>query len=318
MKIMNMKRIIIAFAVLLTVGEVTAQNNVKRAMEDLVSDKSAVKVLTNKYEHDMGGEEETYCYYTVLQIDKARADKMIAKVEEAFDKDLPAAFYSMYQTPKIQAGERCSVKYGPMLEYGVTFGTKKDHNYRIVCAEDAANAGKRHAYAMVWYDEGGKVRCLLYQIYGKRPEKKTGMTLMSLGDFQKASGKTMRYDWPTGTTIIDDNQKIRIITDNGNDVVTADTGIGEIADDADFLLLFGNLRVAFLDAVKDAEKKTLQTGIAMKLMKLCKKYSGLLNENEKATCRTSLGEMRKSLQKANPDSFIDGILVESADVLQKK
>ena len=312
-----MKRTIIALAVLLTVGEATAQNNVKKAMDDLVNDKSAVKVLTNKYEHDMGGEDETYCHYTVLQIDKARADKMIVKVEEAFDKDLPAAYYSLYQTPKIQTGERSNVKYGPNLEYGVTFGTKKSHNYRMICTEDANNAGKRNAYAMVWYDEGGGVRCLLYQIYGKRPLKKSGQ-LMSLGDLQKSLGKTMTYDWSTGTTIIDDNQKIRIITDNGNEIVTADAGIGEIADDADFLLLFGNLRVAFLDAIKDAGKKTLQTGIAMKLMKLCKKYCGLLNENEKATCRTSLGEMRKSLQKANPDSFIDGILVETADVLQKK
>lgn len=308
---MNMKRVILAIAVLLTVGEATAQHNVKKAMEDLLNDKSAIKVLTNKYEHDMGGEEETYCHYAVLQLNKSQADKMIARVEEAFDKDVPAAYNSMYQTPKIQAGKNSQVLYGPALEYGVTLGTKKDHNYRMICTEDPANAGKRHAYAMVWYDESGGVRCLLYQIYGRRPGKKSSVKLASLHDYQKIFGG----NWTNGTTIMDDNQ-VRMITDNGNDIITAEARIGEISDDADFLLLFGNLRVAFLDAIKYADKKVLQTGIAMKLLKLCKAHASLLNDRETSTCRTSLEEMRKSLQKGNSDAFIDGILVEAESALK--
>ena len=308
-----MKRVIVAIAVLLTVGEAVAQHNVKKAMEDLLSDKSAVKVLTNKYEHDMGGEEETYCHYAVLQLDKNQAGKMIGKVEEAFDKDVPVAYNSMYQTPKIQAGGRSQVLYGPNLEYGVTFGTKKDHNYRMICTEDPANAGKRHAYAMVWYDVAGSVRCLLYQIYGRRPGKKSNMKLTSLSDYLKNNG-TFPANW-SGDAILGDDNQIRIITNTGSDVVTTDAGIGKISDDADFLLLFGNLRVAFLDAIKDADKKVLQTGIAMKLMKLCKTHAKLLNERERSTCRTSLSEMRKALQKALPDAFIDGILVEADDAL---
>ena len=308
----TMKKVIIAIAMLLTVGEAAAQQNVKKAMESLMNDKSAVKVLTNKYEHDMGGEEETYCRYTVLQLNKAQAGKMIARMEEAFDKDVPAAYYTMYQTPKIQTGERSNLKYGPELEYGVTFGTKKSHSYRMICTEDPQNAGKRHAYAMVWYDEGGGVRCLLYQIYGRRPGKSL-MRLTSLHDYQKVFGTTT--GWPQGTAIVDDNNQIRLITSNGTDVVTADAGIGEISDDTDFLLLFGNLRVAFLDAIKDSEKKVLQTGIAMKLLKLCKKHASLLNEREKNTCRESVAEMQRTLKKTNPDAFIDGILVEADEAL---
>ena len=309
---MNYQKLIVAMALWLTAGAATAQTNVKKAMDDLMNDKSAMRVLTNNYEHDMGGEDETYCHYTVLQLDKKQANKMIAKVEEAFDKDARTAYYVLFQTPKIHAGERSSVKYGPNLEYGVTFGTKKAHNYRMICTEDAANPAKRLAYAMVWYDEGGGVRCLLYRIYGLRPGKKAGMKLTSLQDYLSANDVLSR--WPSGTAVVDDSL-VRMVMGNGSSIVTADASIGKVADDADFLLLFGNLRVAFLDAIKYADKKVLQTGIAMKLMKLCKAHATLLNEREKTTCRTSLAEMRKALQKTLPDTFIDGILVEADEAL---
>ena len=298
----NMKRIMMAMAVLLTVGQATAQHNVKKAMEDLLNDKSAVKIQTKKYEHDMGGAEETYCNYAVLKLNKVQANKAIARIEEAFEKDVPAAYYSMYQTPKIQGADRSNIVYGPDLEYSVTFGTKRDHNYRMICTEDPQNADKRHAYAMVWYDESDGVRCLLYQIYSRRPGKKSGMKLTPLNDFIK--------DWANSTTIVDDNQ-IRNISGNGNDRIAADTGLGEITDDTDFLLLFGNLRAAFLDAIKAADKKVLQTGIAMKLVKLCKAHAKLLNEQEKNTCKKSLQEMIWRLEKTNPDTFIKGVLQEA-------
>ena len=314
LRIMNYQKLIVAMVAWLTVGTTTAQTNVKKAMDDLMNNKSAVRVLTNNYEHDMGGGAETYCHYTVLQFNlRKQADKMIAKVEEAFDKDAHAAFYTMLQTPKIQTGERISVTYGPNLEYGVTFGTKKAHNYRLICTEDPANAAKRHAYAMVWYYEGSGVRCLLYHIYGQRPDKKAGMRLTSLQDYLSAGN--LPSSWGNGTAVVDDSM-VRMVTANGSSIVTADASIGKVADDADFLLLFGNLRVAFLDAIKDSEKKVLQTGIAMKLMKLCKAHATLLNEREKTTCRTSLAEMRKTLQKTLPDTFIDGILVEAGEALQ--
>ena len=291
----------------MAVGEAVAQHNVKKAMADLVGDKSAVTMLAKKYEHDLGGEEETYCRYTVLKLDKSQADKLIGRVEEAFEKDMPATYYAMYQTPKIKTGERSEVKYGPDLEYSVTFGTKKDHNYRMICTEDPLNAGKRHAYAMVWYDEDGGVRCLLYQIYGQRPGKKSSMKLKPLSDFMKG--------WANGTAVVDDNQ-IRIITDNGNGIVATDSGLSKITDDTDFLLLFGNLRVAFLDAIKDADKKVLQTGIAMKLVKLCKAHANLLNEREKNTCKVSLQEMMRVLAETNRDTFIDGVLHEAYNALK--
>lgn len=295
-----MKNIVMVMAMLLASGVAAAQQNVRKAMGDLMNDKSAVKVQTKKYEHDMGGEAETYCHYTVLQFDKRQAGK-IAKVEEAFDKDMQATYYSMYQTPKIRA-DQTQILYGPDLEYSVTFGAKKSHNYRVICTEDPQNTGKRHAYAMVWYDEGDGVRCLLYQIYGRRPGKKSGMKLTPLGDFMK--------DWAGSTTVVDDH-KVHIITGNGSDIVAADVSFDKISDDTDFLLLFGNLRVAFLDAIKDADKKVLQTGIALKLVKLCKAHAKLLNEQEKNTCKKSLQEMIWRLEKTNPDTFIKGVLQEA-------
>ena len=309
----NKLRITAVIAALLIIGGATAQHNVKKAMDDLLNDKAAVKVKTQKYEHDMGGEEETYCYQAILQLDKTQANKMIARVEEAFDKDGSAAYYTMYQTPKIQA-ESIKILYGPDQEYSVTFGAYQDHNYRMICTEDPDHAGKRHSYAMVWYNQDGGVRCLLYQIYGRRPGKKSGMKLTSLENYLK----TWPEKWANSTTIVDDNQ-IRIITGDNQtriDRIVADTGIGNIADDTDFLLLFGNLRAAFLDAIKDPDKKVLQTGIALKLLKLCKTHANLLSSRETMTCKESLQEMKRVLEHANPDTFINGVLQEAYTALQ--
>lgn len=65
------------------------------------------------------------------------------------------------------------------------------------------------------------------------------------------------------------------------------------------------------------EAKTLQTGIVVKLTRLCKEHSKLLTSNEKTTCINSLQEMSKTMQKTNPDSFMDGMLREAINALKK-
>ena len=91
----------------------------------------------------------------------------------------------------------------------------------------------------------------------------------------------------------------------------------EIKTDIDFMLQFGNLRVAFLNAIKDAEAKTLQTGLVVKIVRLCKENGKLLTANERNTCVNSLNEMSTTLRKTNPDSFMEGMLNEARNVLAK-
>ena len=80
---------------------------------------------------------------------------------------------------------------------------------------------------------------------------------------------------------------------------------------------FGNMRAAFLDAIKDADTKTLQTGIVVKLASMCKEYSKLLTDNEKKTCMNSINEMKDTLKKVNADTFMDGMLQEAWIALSK-
>lgn len=119
----------------------------------------------------------------------------------------------------------------------------------------------------------------------------------------------------TTTTIVDGNE-VRVIT-NGKDYNT-DINMDDVSSDIDFMKQFGNLRVAFLDAIKDSEKKALQTGIVIKIVELCKKQAHILNNNERSTCQSSVSEMIRIIQKTNPDTFMTGMLNEANEVLGKK
>lgn len=95
------------------------------------------------------------------------------------------------------------------------------------------------------------------------------------------------------------------------------TDIEEAVRQADILLQFGNLRAAFLDAIKDADAKTLQTGIVVKIARLCREHSKLLTDNEKQTCISIIDEMKSTLKKVNPDTFMDGVLQEARIAVAK-
>ena len=91
----------------------------------------------------------------------------------------------------------------------------------------------------------------------------------------------------------------------------------EVKNDIDFMLQFGNLRAAFLDAIKDADAKMLQTGIVVKIARLCREHSKLLTDNEKQTCTSIIDEMKSTLKKVNPDTFMDGVLQEARIAVAK-
>ena len=114
------------------------------------------------------------------------------------------------------------------------------------------------------------------------------------------------------TTTYDDEGNVRVVKSHPLSEVTND-----VKTDIDFMLMFGNLRVAFLDAIKDADAKTLQTGIVVKIARLCKEHNKLLTDNEKKTCISNIDEMKNTLKKVNSDSFLDGVLQEARMALEK-
>ena len=91
-------------------------------------------------------------------------------------------------------------------------------------------------------------------------------------------------------------------------------------DAAEFMMQLNTLRAAFKNA-KDlypylgnqVTRRTLQTGIANKIVKLCKGYGKLLNADEKKFCASSLNKMKKDTD----DEYLQSLLELTANSLRK-
>ena len=83
------------------------------------------------------------------------------------------------------------------------------------------------------------------------------------------------------------------------------------------MMQFNTLRAAFKNArdlyPNQMTQRTLQTGIANKIVKLCKGYGKLLNADEKKFCATSLNKMKKDTD----DEYLQSLLELTANSLRK-
>ena len=91
-------------------------------------------------------------------------------------------------------------------------------------------------------------------------------------------------------------------------------------DAAEFIMQLNTLRAAFKNARdqypylgNQVTRRTLQTGVANKIVKLCKGYAKLLNADEKKFCATSLNGMRKDTD----DDYLQSLLELTANSLRK-
>lgn len=209
--------------------------------------------------------------------------------------------------------------YGANNEYSVELGAHKSHVYYGLCFTDAADPMRRHAYLAVWFKENNKYHCYYYHIYGVMParfkEFKSGVrgALKSLNKGTSLRTQTVLDDNGVTTTTYDNDGNVRVFNSRSFPSATNN----EVKTDIDFMLQFGNLRAAFLDAIKDADAKTLQTGIVVKIARLCREHSKLLTDNEKQTCISIIDEMKSTLKKVNPDTFMDGVLQEARIAVAK-
>ena len=297
-----MKKAFITAAMIMMKTGMTAKKNVIKEMESLANDKSVERVKANRYLDGDNANPTTYCYCTVLRVDKKHFSK-IKKVEEAFDMDAADGYRFVYQG-KNQPIERYNVSYGPNLEYNILFCSNPKHYYWLLFVNDKDNPDKRFVYAMVWYDEGDAMRCLLYRIYGNKPPKPTDSweSLKKLSSLKKLKN----IDVSSTTTIVDGNE-VRVITSGNGANMNIDTDIENISTDSDFLI-----------AIKHNEQKALQTGIAVKLVQLCKKHAKLLSNNERSACQSGVTDMKNAIRKTNYDPFISGMLDEAFSILSKK
>ncbi|MGM9697269.1 MAG: hypothetical protein ACI3Y0_01305 [Prevotella sp.] len=285
-----MKKILITIAVLTATTAASAQGNIERLFDELDTKKNVNLIEKNNYEDDKDV-PTTFCHYKVVMMSKADFGNLDNLIVEAFTADNDSAYSFYRKTNDAPNAEKIKISYGTRNEQSVTFGSYNKHNYLVALFRDKGDQDKRHAYAMVWYEDDGNMRISRYHIYGNDPKK-------------------------SSSSIILDNDNI-IITDNFNTLVTRQRTLGAtkgVTNDIEFMKRFGMLRAAFLAANKNKDEM-YRVGAVMKIVELCKEYSHLLSPNERSTCEASLGELAKQYDN---DTYLAGMLKEAQLLVQKR
>ena len=260
----------------------------------------------------------SYCKFTEFTV-PAKKKKLFAQIE----KELLLAKSDAYNVYIKKPGSSSLATnrlydYGANNEYSVELGAHKSHVYYGLCFTDPADSMRRHAYLAVWFKDSSKFHCYYYHIYGVMParfkEFKSGVRgAKPINKGSMLRTQTVLDDNGVTTTTYDNDGNVRVFNSRSFSSAMAN----EVKNDIDFMLMFGNLRAAFLDAIKDADAKTLQTGIVVKIARLCREHSKLLTDNEKQTCTSIIDEMKSTLKKVNPDTFMDGVLQEARIAVAK-
>lgn len=308
-----MKKTFMTLAMMLTTIGAIAQKNVEKVMNEFINDQSLVRWAIDNYDYPTDdGNATTFCHYTALQMNNAKPNQL-NKLIEAFERDQVSGYKYIYMN-KATPANPIDVVYGPNLEYKIQFCRHKDHNYKILFVNDKKNPDKRYVYAMVWYKENFGTRCLLYTIYGDKPAKREKATTNKLQKIPDSFMGQSKGNNVTTTTVIDGNDVVTITTVDGGKVKR--TVQKAPTNSIEFISQFGNLRTAFLDAIKDSEQKNLQTGIAIKILDLCKNHSKLLSKEEKTTCSIGINDMLTAAKITSRDKFISRILENAELYLQ--
>ena len=314
-----MRQILIMAIFLVQAFAASAQSNIEKVFKIVLNNPSTEVLSSSDYNVVCADSGVSYCKFTEFTV-PAKKKKLFAQIE----KELLLAKSDAYNVFIKKPGSSSLTSnrlydYGANNEYSVELGAHKSHVYYGLCFKDAADSMRRHAYLAVWFKENNKYHCYYYHIYGVMParfkEFKSGVrgALKSLNKGTSLRTQTVLDDNGVTTTTYDNDGNVRVFNSRSFPSATNN----EVKTDIDFMLLFGNLRAAFLDAIKDADAKTLQTGIVVKIARLCREHSKLLTDNEKQTCTSIIDEMKSTLKKVNPDTFMDGVLQEARIAVAK-
>lgn len=265
------------------------------------------------------------------------------KIVDAFNKALLANNQHSYSSYIKKAGavssETNRVGYGDDNALTYEFGAHKDRNYNIQYFRDAKNSTKRYVYALVWYPvKDDVIMGSVFKFYAldphiQRAQKKTANNDHVYVDKNGNAYINRRVVLPDGTvrqyTIEgkrgDPQIDSLLVLGNGTTsrIESPRNFSPEFAapkDAAEFMVQLNTLRAAFKN-VKDqypywgnqANRRTLQTGVVNKIVKLCKGYSKLLSVDEKKFCSTALSKMKKDTD----DDYLQSLLELSAKTIAK-
>ena len=234
-----------------------------------------------------------------------RKQKMVDTFQKALLSNSRLAYISFTKKAGSASIETNRVGYGNNNSMTYEFGTHKDRNYNLQYFRDSKDSTMRYVYALVWYQGMDRsVKGSVYKFYSKDPQTYK----ISLSYKMKA------------VQGLDSLVSLGSIKYNRNLARSYDLEMTPPKDAAEFMMQLNTLRAAFKNA-KDlypylgnqVTRRTLQTGIANKIVKLCIGYGKLLNADEKKFCASSLNKMKKDTD----DEYLQSLLELTANSLRK-
>ena len=247
-----------------------------------------------------------------------RKQKMVDTFQKALLSNSRLAYISFTKKAGSLSLETNRVGYGKDNSMTYEFGAHKDRNYNLQYFRDSKDSTMRYVYALVWYQGMDRsVKGSVYKFYSKDPQtyKKPSANTKSFSYMQPFS-----YTKPSVQSL--DSLFSRVKNFKFDKSLAGSYYFDETPpkDAAEFMMQLNTLRAAFKNAGdlysnfgNQVTRRTLQTGIANKIVKLCKGYGKLLNADEKKFCATSLNKMKKDTD----DEYLQSLLELTANSLRK-
>ena len=234
-----------------------------------------------------------------------KKQKMVDTFHKALLSNSRLAYISFTKKAGSASIETNRVGYGNNNSMTYEFGTHKDRNYNLQYFRDSKDSTMRYVYALVWYQGMDRsVKGSVYKFYSKDPQT-----------YKKPLSYKMN-----AVQGLDSLVSLGNIRYNKNLVRSYDLEMTLPKDAAEFIMQLNTLRAAFKNArdqypylENQVTRRTLQTGVANKIVKLCKGYAKLLNADEKKFCATSLNKMKKDTD----DEYLQSLLELTANSLRK-
>ena len=234
-----------------------------------------------------------------------KKQKMVDTFHKALLSNSRLAYISFTKKAGSASIETNRVGYGNNNSTTYEFGTHKDRNYNLQYIRNCKDSTMRYVYALVWYPgKDDMVLGSVYKFYSKDPQ---------------AYKVSLSYKM-NAVQGLDSLVSLGSIRYNRNLARSYDLEMTPPKDAAEFMVQLNTLRAAFKNANDQypylgdqVTRRTLQTGVANKIVKLCKGYGKLLNADEKKFCATSLNKMKKDTD----DDYLQSLLELTANSLRK-
>ena len=234
-----------------------------------------------------------------------KKQKMVDTFHKALLSNSRLAYISFTKKAGSASIETNRVGYGNNNSTTYEFGAHKDRNYNLQYIRDCKDSTMRYVYALVWYPgKNDVVLGSVYKFYSKDPQ---------------AYKMSLSYKM-NAVQGLDSLVSLGNIRYNKNLVRSYGLDMTPPKDAAEFIMQLNTLRAAFKNARdqypylgNQVTRRTLQTGVANKIVKLCKGYGKLLNADEKNFLANSLNKMKKDTD----DDYLQSLLELTSNSLRK-